>query len=235
MARDGVVLREHAGDASKPHAVRLPGDPAMLLEAIGITLPEIDVFAVATGPGSFTGLRIGIATMQGLAFACGKPLIGISGFDALAESVRLSASAHGAPAGPEKPGEGGRADATGGIATWIDAWRGEVYAALYEDGREVEAPVVAAPDDILARFTKGARRPISFIGDAAGTYRDLIRRTLGDRARIADPASPLLAGLIARLATAAAARGHGLPAPHAIRPLYVRRPDAELARAQKVP
>ena len=226
VARDGVVLREDAGDASKPQAVRLPGDLAALVEGIGITLPEVDVFAVATGPGSFTGLRIGIATMQGLAFAGGKPLIGISGFDALARS---------ASAGPLTPPEGGTADATGHIATWVDAWRGEVYASLYENGRQVETPVVAAPQDLLARFAKSERCPIAFVGNAAETYRDLIRRSLGDRARIADPAAPLLAGVIARLATAAATRGHALPAPHAIRPLYVRRPDAELARAQKVP
>ena len=87
-ARDGVVLCEHAGDASTPQAERLPGDLMTLLERSGIALPEIDAFAVATGPGSFTGLRIGIATMQGLAFAMEKPLIGVSGFDALAFSLR---------------------------------------------------------------------------------------------------------------------------------------------------
>jgi tRNA threonylcarbamoyladenosine biosynthesis protein TsaB len=240
VARDGVVLGEDAGDASKAQAARLPGDLMALLERTGVTLPEIDVFAVATGPGSFTGLRIGIATMQGLAFAGGKPLIGVSGFDALERFFRLPASALRAPARSRRSlGEGGRPEATalpeaiGYVATWVDAWRGEVYAALYEDGREVMAPIVQHPDELLANLpaTSG---PVTFVGDGANSYRDVISRALGDRASVGDPASPLLAGVIARLATDVAGAGGQLPPPHAIRPLYVRRPDAELARARKV-
>src|SRR5687768_15455561 len=126
VTRDGVVLAEREGDAQRPHDTRLPRDLMALLDDSRIALEEIEIYSVATGPGSFTGLRIGIATMQGLAFAAGKPLIGVSAFDALAQVVA----------------RGLTSSATGGsrIATWIDAWRGEVYAALYEDGQEVEPP-----------------------------------------------------------------------------------------------
>lgn len=206
VARDGVVVLERAGDASRPHDVRLPGDLVTLLDAAGIGLHEVDTYAAATGPGSFTGLRIGIATMQGLAFAHDRPLIGISAFDALAHAV---------PAGTR-------------VATWIDAWRGEVYTALYDGGEALEPPTVEPPARALARI-RGARVPTLFVGDAVPLYRDMILETLGDAAWIADPPAPLLAGTIARLATARAAAGEH-PAPHAIRPLYVRRPDAELAR-----
>jgi tRNA threonylcarbamoyladenosine biosynthesis protein TsaB len=216
VARDGVVLREDAGDPSKPQAARLPRDLIAILEETRITLDEIDLFAVATGPGSFTGLRIGIATMQGLAFAQRKPLLGVSGFDALERFFRL------------KP------EATGDIATWVDAWRGEVYAALYHEQREVMPPVVARPENLLANLPGTTGERITFIGDGAGTYRDLICQTLGDRARVVDPAAPLLAGVVAQMATEAAMAGGHLPPPHAIRPLYVRRPDAELTRAQRV-
>jgi tRNA threonylcarbamoyladenosine biosynthesis protein TsaB len=243
VARDGVVLREVAGDPAKPQAARLPGDLMTLLERSGITLPQIDVFAVATGPGSFTGLRIGIATMQGLAFAQGKPLIGVSGFDALERFFRFfrlkpeatgASEATGAAEAAGAPAATGAPEATGDIATWVDAWRGEVYAALYTDGREVMAPVVEHPDSLLANLPAATRGSITFVGDGAGTYRDLLSRTLGDRARIPEPSAPLLAAVIAQLATEAASAGGHLPSPHAIRPLYVRRPDAELARAQKV-
>ena len=210
LARDDAVVRERAGDVSQPHDARLPRDLMTLLSDAQVALDEIDVYAVATGPGSFTGLRIGIATMQGLAFAAGKPLIGISAFDALAHRARA-------------------ADATSArIATWIDAWRGEVYAALYEDGGEIEAPTVEQVETVLARLRQ-APTPLMFIGDAADMYRDTIVNVLGDSARIAEPASPLLAGTIARLGMQAARAGQ-LPPPHAVRPLYVRRPDAELAR-----
>src|SRR6266508_280794 len=83
LARERAVLREEGSDATQPPAARLPGELIALLEHEDVTLADVDIFAVATGPGSFTGLRIGIATMQGLAVAMGKPLIGISAFDAL--------------------------------------------------------------------------------------------------------------------------------------------------------
>jgi tRNA threonylcarbamoyladenosine biosynthesis protein TsaB len=230
LARDGAVIREDAGDSQRPPASRLPGDLMTLLNAAGVSLAEVDVYAVATGPGSFTGLRVGIATMQGLAFAAGKPLIGISALDALADvglqspvsSLRFETSD---PAPPETED---RRPETARIATWIDAWRGEVYAALYEDGLEVEPPAVEHPDQILARVAR-ASRVTRFIGDGVLPNRDRIERAMGGEGRIADPATPLLAGIIARRATVCAQSGDR-PAPHAIRPLYVRRPDAELTR-----
>jgi tRNA threonylcarbamoyladenosine biosynthesis protein TsaB len=202
LARDGVVLLERSSDTAE-HASRLPRDLMMLLDEAGSDLTSVDVFAVATGPGSFTGLRIGIATMQGLAFAGGKPLIGVSSFDAL-----------------------GRDRAAARTATWIDAWRGEVYAGVYEHGGLTRGPVVVHPADEL-----DALRGVStlFIGDGAAIYREQIARTMGEQATFATPVAPLLAGTIARLADEAAGRGE-CPPPHAIRPLYVRRSDAELVR-----
>jgi tRNA threonylcarbamoyladenosine biosynthesis protein TsaB len=203
LARDGRVVHEQVNNAPNAHAEHLPGDLISLLDRAGVTLSEIDAFAVATGPGSFTGLRIGIATMQGLAFAERKPLIGVSGFDALARIA------------------GGDTR----VATWVDAWRGEVFAASYEDGREVTAPVVGRPE-VLLESMRG--RPTLFIGDGAAGHRDIIRRTMGELARIADPAALPLAGTIAILAGEQATQGEHPP--HAIRPLYVRRTDAELAQ-----
>jgi len=203
LARNGRVVCEQVNDAPNAHAEHLPGDLMSLLDRAGTTLKEIDVFAVATGPGSFTGLRIGIATMQGLAFAEGKPLVGVSGFDALA---RIAGS-------------------DGRVATWVDAWRGEVFAALFEDGHEVEPPVVSRPE-VLLESLRG--KPTLFLGDGAMTHGETIRRMLGEAARIADAAAPPLAGAIALLAGTESLTGDHPP--HAIRPLYVRRTDAELAR-----
>lgn len=203
LARDGRVICEQVTKAPNAHAEHLPGELMSLLDRAGIVLPQIDVFAAATGPGSFTGLRIGIATMQGLAFGEGKPLVGISGFDALA---RL--------AGDEPR-----------VATWVDAWRGEVFAVLYEGGREAEGPVVSRPE-VLLEALRG--RPPLFIGDGARAHAETIRRVLGAAARIAEPPDPPLAGTIAILAGEAARTGDHPP--HAIRPLYIRRTDAELAR-----
>ena len=226
LARDGFVLREEGSDPAQPPAARLPGELIALLEHEDVALADVGVFAVATGPGSFTGLRIGIATMQGLAVATGKPLIGISAFDALV-AIAGSGTIYGRnPAYVRGAGSGHESGPTRRIAAWIDAWRGEVYAALYEDGREIEPPTVARPEHLLQRLS---RRDTLFTGDGAAAYADAITSALANYARLADPVAPLLAGAIAQLATDAARTGQ-LPPPHAIRPLYVRRPDAELSR-----
>ena len=211
LVRDGRVFEEAAG-GERSHAERLPLSLMGLLAGNGLTIHDVDLFAVATGPGSFTGLRVGIATMQGLAFSTGKPLIGVSALDALAAIA--SASLPDGTARTERP-----------IATWIDAWRGEVYAALYKDGREVEGATVEAPRAVLERIR--AVRPL-FVGDAVPIHADLIRHEVGPDA-CAEPPSPLLAGAIGMLALEAASSG-SCPSPDEIRPLYVRRTDAELSR-----
>ena len=215
---DGRVLREQASDPAVSQAARLPGDLIALLAAQDAALDDIDAFAVGIGPGSFTGLRVGIATMQGLAVAMTKPLVGVSAFDALAHVARTRSGSRGEP-DKARP-------TTARVATWIDAWRGEVFAALYEGGHEIEAPTVEPPARLLTRY---AGAETLFTGDGAAAYRSDIVRALDKEARFTDPVMPLLAGTMASLAGEVLAQGHR-PLPHAIRPLYVRRSDAELAR-----
>jgi len=208
LVRDGQLLREEPGDAAREQAEQLPGDLAALLARESVSLSDIDLLAVATGPGSFTGLRVGIATMQGLAMAIGTPLIGVSALDALAH---LATSGQGEIGGHR-------------VAAWIDAWRGEVFGADYEHGREVTPPIVAKPESLLAGLTEP---PVLFTGDGALAYRETIQLALGVDARFTDPVSPVLAGAVAVLAGKAFLGGEQ-PPPHAIKPLYVRRSDTEL-------
>src|ERR1019366_10604976 len=107
------VVDERGGDPSRTHAQRLPGDLLRVLERRGLAMSDVDLFAVASGPGSFTGLRIGIATMQGLAVVQQRRVAGISALDALAHLAARDA----AP------------DAI--VAVWMDARRHEVFSALY--------------------------------------------------------------------------------------------------------
>jgi tRNA threonylcarbamoyladenosine biosynthesis protein TsaB len=211
VLRGDDVLADVPGAAARTHAERLPGDLMTVLARAQLALRDVDVFAVATGPGSFTGLRVGIATMQGLAMAGERPLVGVSVLDALA---------HVAVA------DGARTR----VATWVDAWRGEVYAALFDGVREVESASVELPGALLARL-RGA--PTRFIGDGAAAHREAIREAMGVRGEFAPVLEPPLAGVTGRLARAEVLAGNR-PGPAEIQPLYVRRPDVELVRDARV-
>lgn len=215
LTRDGVVLATYAGDAAITHGMRLPGDLVRVLDLQMLRIADVDLFAVAAGPGSFTGLRIGIATMQGLALANSKPLVGISALDALNDALSSQASA---------------LSARDEVAIWMDAARGQVFSAIYKNGGVLEAALVDHPGDILARWNREGKIPHTFAGDGALAYRDLVVAASTDT-RIVDPVPPL-APSVARLAEVQV-QEHGVSPPDAIRPIYIRRSDVELARERK--
>jgi tRNA threonylcarbamoyladenosine biosynthesis protein TsaB len=236
LARDGVLVGAYSGDGSRTHAARLPGDILALLGQHGVRLPEIDLYAVAAGPGSFTGLRIGIATIQGLAFANEKPVVAVSALEALAHSLeeaglktRSTGEAGLKPCSTGAAVEQGFSPAL--VGAWIDAQRGEVYAELFAFPSlgVVEPPLVGEPAVACDAWSEhvSRQRGLLLIGDGALAYRAVVEARLPGT--IVAPRVPLLAPALARLAAEAAQRGLATP-PHAIRPLYVRRPDAELAR-----
>jgi tRNA threonylcarbamoyladenosine biosynthesis protein TsaB len=217
VLRDHEVLALVPGDGTRTHGERLPEELATALATARVRLEDVDLLAVAIGPGAFTGLRIGLAAMQGLAITSGRPVAGVSALEALA-----------AAAAAERPTEATR------IGVWMDAARGEVFAALYDvapgpDGlpvlREVDAPSVGSPSATLARWGRDLEgRTVAFVGDGAVRYES----TLTGPGLSVVPSSEL-APWIARLAIRLSARGLAGP-PHALQPLYVRRPDAEIAR-----
>ena len=223
VARDGRVLDLLTGDPGRPHAERMPADLVRSLERAGASLAEVDVFAVAVGPGSFTGLRIGIAAIQGCAFATGRPVVGVSALEALALAVA-----------------GGSQAPVRRLGVWIDAQRHEVFSALYDLRgagasaalETVEGPAVGDPAATAGRWHSllgAAWCPI--VGDGAVRYRQSLADAAGAPVPVIDP--PPLAATIALVAEQRARAGEST-LPHAIRPLYVRRPDAELARDRRL-
>jgi tRNA threonylcarbamoyladenosine biosynthesis protein TsaB len=208
------VIDERGGDEARGHAERLPGEILAIAAANQTPLDSVDLFAVASGPGSFTGLRIGIATVQGFAFVQGRGMVGVSALEALAHcaSVGLSPGAH--------------------VAAWMDAYRRDVFAALYRVTEapafdpdrlvELDPPSVNSPSVTWARWSNEFDVPSVIIGDGAVLYEALVRPS-----RVMRP--PLIAGAIGRLAVSYMRRG-GAVHPSAVHPLYVRRPDAEITR-----
>jgi tRNA threonylcarbamoyladenosine biosynthesis protein TsaB len=220
LLRDGMPLDGETGDAARSYGERLPGDITRLLDRHGLTVREIDLFAVAAGPGSFTGLRIGIATMQGLALANARRIVGVSTLDALNAAGRAALSPQ--PSALRSV-----------VAAWLDGHRGDVFSALYrEKGEPIDGPSVEKPGDVLARWAAmpGVGQDIVFVGDGALAYASEIREALPGAAVV--PVVPPLAAAVALLAAGSAARNE-TQSPEAIRPIYLRRPDVELARERR--
>jgi tRNA threonylcarbamoyladenosine biosynthesis protein TsaB len=215
LVEDGRVVREREGDAARTHGERLPGE----LASLGVPFSTVDVFAVAIGPGSFTGLRIGLASIQGLALVSRRPVVGVSALEARAQLA------------------GKTLEAGALVACWIDAQRGDVFSALYrladapvftpERLIELEAPAVADPTRTLAEWSKhhGVDSAI-FTGDGAVRYERALPHA-GDARYLTAPVS--IAGAIGCMAAVSAARGLAAR-PESVHALYVRRPDAELHR-----
>jgi tRNA threonylcarbamoyladenosine biosynthesis protein TsaB len=211
---DGTTLEAH--DCPNPgerpgHATRLlPLADGLLMQA-GLGWEQLERIAVGVGPGTFTGLRIGVATARGLAQSLEVELVGVSTLGALAEAVWES--------------DTGVWDT---VLALIDARRGEVFAGAYRPGQEPVAPRALAPDTLASMLTPAARRLA--VGDGAVRFRaDL--DALG--VTVPEDSSPLhrVSGAsICALASPLAGTLDRNPAPFgAVVPEYLRRPDAEIA------
>ena len=207
VVANGEVRWQGTGDPRLTHGERLPGELMTALQGAAVDLASVDLFAVAAGPGSFTGLRVGIAAMQGLAVATGRRIVPVSTLEALALAAAPSSS--------------------GLIAAWMDAQRGQVFAALYRSAslEPIEPPSATTPAETLESWSSHDLADAVFIGDGAVRYAEIIRETRPEAPRIFEP--PPLAPIVGRLAARAPERAVN---PHAVIPIYVRRPDAELAR-----
>lgn len=213
--RDGVLAAVVHRDP-RSHAERLPTEATAWLEAQGVSLSgrdgrhrRVDAFAVVAGPGSFTGLRVGVAATQGWAFATGTPVIGVPTLDAVAADPLV--------------------DRRRGVLVvpLVDGQRSEVFFSVWRDGIEVAPARAARPDDAIAMVrAQFAGAPVVAIGDGASKYASTVETAGWTRHELSRP-------LAASAVCLAATGRYPAAAPHAIRPIYVRRPDAEVARGKR--
>ena len=222
VTRDDTPIAVLEGDGSRTHGERLPDEIRQTLARAAVRAAELDLLAVASGPGAFTGLRIGLAAIQGLAMVLDINVVGVSALDALAfvSWPRLTDPAETL------------------LVAWMDAQRGEVFSSNYTastggsdfEWTAVNEPIVAPPTMLLAEFARHRARVV-FVGDGAMRYRSEIDAASPGSWHVMD-ATATLAPAIARIGRRLAARGQAGP-PHALQPLYVRRPDAELERMRR--
>ncbi len=208
LVENGRPLAELGVEAPAGHSARLLGWVETLLRARGLDIRDVEGFAVSAGPGSFTGIRIGLSAVKALSAASGRPVAPVSTLDALA--LKLASSGDGL------------------VCPCLDAKKGEVYAALYaaEDGRFAEIiPAGAyAPDAFLRRLP--GDRSVTFIGNGWAAYGAAVESFLGRRAKLSSR-TPFIAPEIGRLGAEALAAGRGVPAER-VEPIYLRRSQAEV-------
>jgi tRNA threonylcarbamoyladenosine biosynthesis protein TsaB len=194
---------EPAGGERPGHAAQLLALAHELLAEAGIGFGDVDRVAVGLGPGTFTGLRIGVATARALSQSAGAELVGVSTLEALA-----------AAAAPEAP-------PGAGVLAVIDARRGEVFAAGWRDGEELLA-AVALPPDVLSQRLRAAGEPWLAVGDGALRFRS----DLEDAGCLVAPDRSPLHGVAAAMICRLALGARQATARDLVVPDYLRPPDA---------
>ena len=205
LARGNEILCSASGDATASHSTELIETVETILNKAGVELSEVDLFAAAVGPGSFTGLRIGLATTKSFAVCTGRRCAGVS---------TLAAIAHSA----------GNSD---GTVSLLPAGRGELFAQMFSvrDGqaRELDTAAHLSPKAILEKYGQGQQ--LIWAGEGAHLQAEALRA--GTETREIAPPKDQLATSIAALALNAYRRGETV-SPNDLRAVYVRASDAEI-------
>jgi tRNA threonylcarbamoyladenosine biosynthesis protein TsaB len=231
--KDGRLVAELTSGDVGTHSNWLMPNISALLAGVNVDPGEVDYIALTNGPGSFTGLRIGVSVVKGLAWVLGKKVIRVSTLEALAYNLRYCSTL---------------------VCPVLDARKNEVYAALYrftgDNGGKAEAVMedsALSPERLIERLNgiadssghampAGHAVPVIFTGNGLDRYRDLFV----DRVKGALFAQPPLwhvrASNVAEIAFEAVKTGEETVAviePAVLKPLYLRKSEAELKSAQK--
>lgn len=212
---DTRLIAQTVINHKKTHSQKMmPQIEAMFAQA-EIKIEEIDCFAAAVGPGSFTGVRIGVATAKGLAQATQKPCAAVSTLHALANNSAVF---------------------DGIICPVLDARRNQVYNALFHGGKQLARLCddrAIALSDLLSELKK-QELPVLFCGDGTLVYREAIEETLGGQAIFAQRMQNMnLAGSVAELAFEAIKSGATVSYTDLV-PQYIRLSQAERERMEKL-
>ena len=216
VARGDEVIEEFTVQADEKRSERLWLDVQALLDRAGLVISDVELFGVCTGPGNFTGLRVGISAVKGFAAATGKPVAGVTSLEAAALAAKEATT----------------------VCAMINAYRGEVYSQLFELGDK--GVPVALNEPLVSTVVEAVEHvahfdEVAFAGDGAIANADVIRevgrenKTAGQRngAFCIEQATNSVAERVARLAYLRFVRGEAGTA-ESLRACYVRPAEAEI-------
>ena len=204
---DGEVISDYLLNVPVTHSQRLLGAIELVLREAGCPIENLDGWAIALGPGSFTGLRIGVSAVKGLAFATGKPVTGVSTLDVLASQIAPTPYL---------------------ICPVLDARKKEVYTAFYRFENNLikrqSDDQAIKPEDLVRRI----KEQTIFLGDGARTYRDFFLNSLSSLALFPSVPFHLSHGsMVAKLGSELLQRSECLDL-STFAPIYVRPSEAEM-------
>jgi len=213
LCEDGRILAETVVECGRAHAERLMATVDWVLAEAGVSLGAVDALAVSVGPGSFTGLRIGVAAWKGLALAQALPLVGVPTLDAM---TRTGAFANTA------------------VCPLLDAKMGEVFGAVYRFSNAGREKIVQDCVTPITNILDRAPDDTVFFGDGAELY--------GEAIRAARPGAVILGGAfrsprasaVCFEAAALLASGYATSAAD-VKPVYLRMSQPEALRAPAAP
>lgn len=156
ISKDGQVIGQLETSDQKSHASFIQPAIASLCKQAGIDLQNMDAISVSMGPGSYTGLRVGMATAKGIAYAMGKPLIGINTLQIMAAAAKTNHPNHNSA-----------------ICALLDARRMEVFTGIYAHNLEPLTNSTALILDAQSFENELASAPLLFVGDGATKFQDI--------------------------------------------------------------
>lgn len=216
LMEEEKLIGEYTINQDKTHSQKLMPLIDALLQACERQLEDVDIIAVAEGPGSFTGLRIGVATAKGLAHGANIPVIGVSTLDGLAFNLPYC---------------------EGLICPMLDARRNQVYAGVYkwEAGalHRILGPMAVSIEELIEGLSARPERVV-FLGDGVGRHKELLEEKLKDRMLLApNRANMQSAASVAELALQQAREGN-MDNFYSLTPEYLRKPEAERQYEEKL-
>lgn len=212
LSRGTRLLAEATAQPEVTHSRRLLGTVSWLMQAAAVTWSELDAIGVSLGPGSFTGLRIGLAAAKGLAMAADIPLVGVDTLDALALAC---------------------AGVRGRICPVLDARKQEVYAAMYQVCGQEGYPVRLSEDKALApeALVASIDRPTVLAGPAVAVYADVF--SANDFVQLLPTELVYPRALYVGLLAEQKIRNSEVVSSATLQPKYVRAPEAEINLRRK--
>jgi len=209
LVDDERIIAEHLLNTPVTHSERLLGAIESVLREGRCSVNDLDGWAISLGPGSFTGLRIGVSTVKGLSFATGKPVVGVPTLDALASQVSPTPYL---------------------ICPVLDARKREVYASFYQYDEEKGTIRRQSPYQAIrpGHLIQGIEKRTIFIGEGMRTYGNLFKESLPSLAAFACPSLNILHGsTVASLGLELLHLGETLDLSN-FTPIYIRPSEAEI-------